>query len=156
MRSHDLSYLRNDIQYRVKRYSWQNLLHLRCILVSEVVVIKDPPGDISVSTWQAMSLVRALVTQNKRLSVRLSCMIITQLKLPICFNKLFCRGNFREMYMLPLTPGRLGCQCSISLWLHCTAVEKSVLLRFEWSDPLSFENNKKKPQVEQRIAFFGT
>lgn len=32
--------------------------HLRCILVSEVVFIKEPPGDISVSTWQAMSLGR--------------------------------------------------------------------------------------------------
>ena len=39
--------------------------YLRCILVSEVVLIKDPPGDISVSTWQAMALGRAFEIEGK-------------------------------------------------------------------------------------------
>ena len=39
--------------------------YLRCILVSEVVLIKDPPGDISVSTWQAIALGRAFETEGK-------------------------------------------------------------------------------------------
>ena len=100
-----------------------------------------------------MSLVRALVTQNKRLSVRLSRTIIIQLKVSMCFNKRFCRGNCTEMNQLPLTPGRLGCQCSTSLWLHCTADETSVFLRLEWSDPLSWKKNNKKTVSSSWTAF---
>ena len=40
--------------------------YLRCILVSEVVLIKDPPGDISVSTWQAIALGRAFEIDGKK------------------------------------------------------------------------------------------
>lgn len=124
------------------------------MLVSEVVVINDPPGDISVSTWQAMSLERALVTRSKRLSIRLLCTITFQLQVSIWFHEQCWRETFREMYNLPLTPGRSGCQCSTSLWLHCTANETSVLLRLEWSDPLSCEKKKQnKKETANRTAF---
>ena len=50
---------------------WQQYLeaYLRSMLVSEVVFIKDPPGDISVSTWQAMSLGSVLATKQINVSV---------------------------------------------------------------------------------------
>ena len=52
-------------------------------------------------------------------------------------------------YNALLTPARLGCQCSTSLWLHCKDMELSVWVLLEWRDPLSCKKNQKKFQVTQ-------
>ena len=52
-------------KFPLKKNEASKMEYLRCILVSEVVLIKDPPGDISVSTWQAMALGRAFEIEGK-------------------------------------------------------------------------------------------
>ena len=129
-----------------------NFMHLRCILVSEVVVIKDPPGDISASTWQAMSLERALVTRNKKLRIRSLCTIdcISGPGLNLVSRAMLARKLQRcTIYHLPA----VGWAASALLLFGCIAQLTKRLSCFVWSEPIPFpakKNTRRKLQIKQR------